>query len=196
MNGSGRSPRAASYGEIERRMNGRRSCSPSSGRMGWCGTVDAWSAALQHGGRMSLRDVLAPAIELAELTDFLLRLRPRRFGASSGRRLRRIPSERRVTLLPGNRAPRPGESSAVRSWPKHFALFPKADVMPSTRGRSGCDSPKAQAAFSRTRRCRQRRDNPGPARGRYRGFKTLLRCLRTAKASPLWNAWRCSKATT
>jgi gamma-glutamyltranspeptidase/glutathione hydrolase len=65
-NGSGRSPRGQSLGELKARLNGRQSI-PQRGALSLSvpGAIDGWFALHEKFGRLSIRDVLAPAIAYA-----------------------------------------------------------------------------------------------------------------------------------
>ena len=176
MNGSGRSPRAASYEEIQRRLNGG-DLAPTS-PVTWMvpGTVDAWSAALQHGGRMSLRDVLAPAIELAE-NGFPVAPQTAAVWSASEKALAANPESAKTWLLPGNRAPRPGElfrcpqlAETLRAVSEGgrdaFYSGPIADAIVTF-------SEGAGGLFSNEDLTQHRTDFTEPLRGSYRGFDVL-----------------------
>ncbi len=109
INGSGRSPKAATYDEIKRRLNGE-STIPSTSPLTWMvpGTVDAWVTALQLAGRMSLGDALAPAIRYAE-EGFAVAPQTAATWMAFEKALAQPADTARTWLYAGHRAPRPGE---------------------------------------------------------------------------------------
>ncbi len=108
INGSGRSPSAATYGEVKRRLNGQQF--PVLGPLTWMvpGTVDGWVTALQRGGRMTLHDVLLPAIRIAE-EGFAVAPQTAITWAGYETTLRKQSDSAQTWLVNGDRAPRPGE---------------------------------------------------------------------------------------
>ena len=140
LNASGKSARAASAEEVKRR--GFRQI-PTHGpgaalAVSVPGTVDGWQAALESHGRMSLRDVLAPAI------DYALR----GYGVSEVIAFQWQDGEDKLTarpsgseLLPGGRAPRYGDVVRLPSWVVRCRRSPKADARPSTAATSPGASP-------------------------------------------------------
>ena len=108
LNGSGRAGRAASIEDLHRRGFDRM---PAEGEGAGAsvtvpGTVDGWTVLLEHYGRMSLGELLAPAIGLAD-SGFVL---PEVIAAAwrdAEPKLRRLASG--TELLVDGRAPRFGE---------------------------------------------------------------------------------------
>jgi gamma-glutamyltranspeptidase/glutathione hydrolase len=108
LNGSGRSSRAADPAEVRRR--GFRHI-PTHGRgaalaVSVPGTVDGWQTALASYGQMTLREVLAPAIDYA-LHGYAVSEVIADSWQESEAKLSAHPSG--LELLPGGRAPRHGE---------------------------------------------------------------------------------------
>jgi gamma-glutamyltranspeptidase / glutathione hydrolase len=68
LNASGRSAYAATLKEYEQRLGANAKDIPNNSMLAVTvpGTVDGWASAVERCGRMSLRDVLAPAIRTAE----------------------------------------------------------------------------------------------------------------------------------
>ncbi len=108
INGSGRSPSAATYAEVKRRLNGQQF--PVLGPLTWMvpGTVDGWVTALQRGGRMTLHEVLLPAIRIAE-EGFAVAPQTAITWAAYETTLRKQWDSAQTWLVNGDRAPRPGE---------------------------------------------------------------------------------------
>ena len=108
INGSGRSPSAATYAEVKRRLNGQQF--PVLGPLTWMvpGTVDGWVTALHRGGRMTLHEVLLPAIRMAE-EGFAVAPQTAATWAGYEAILRQQWDSAQTWLMNGERAPRPGE---------------------------------------------------------------------------------------
>jgi gamma-glutamyltranspeptidase / glutathione hydrolase len=108
INGSGRSPSAATYAEIKRRLNGQQF--PVLGPLTWMvpGTVDGWVTALHRGGRMTLHEVLLPAIRFAE-EGFTVAPQTAATWAGYESILRQQWDSAQTWLVNGDRAPRAGE---------------------------------------------------------------------------------------
>ena len=109
LNGSGRAGRAANIGDMFRRGFERM---PAEGEgvgasVTVPGTVDGWVTLLGRYGRMSLSELLAPAIELADEGHVVSEVIARAWRDAEAR-LSRLPSGRE--LLVDGRAPRFGES--------------------------------------------------------------------------------------
>jgi gamma-glutamyltranspeptidase / glutathione hydrolase len=176
LNGSGRSPKAASYDELRRRLTG--SDLPPTSPLTWMvpGTVHAWSAALQYGGRMSLRETLAPAIDIAE-SGFPVAPQTAAVWSASEKALAANPESAKTWLLSGNRAPRAGE------------LFRCPDLARTLRAiaEGGCDvfysgsiaeaivglSHLVGGLFTKTDFSEHRSDFVDVLRGKYRGYEVL-----------------------
>jgi len=108
LNGSGRSPAAADPEDVRRRGYG---AIPTDGpdaafAVSVPGTVDGWHAALEAHGRMTLREVLQPAIYYA-LNGFPVSEVVSYGWSSNEAKLAARPSG--AEFLPGGRAPRCGE---------------------------------------------------------------------------------------
>jgi gamma-glutamyltranspeptidase/glutathione hydrolase len=107
LNGSGRAPQALSLQVFADR--GLEQV-PPSGMLPVTvpGTVDAWAALLERHGTMSLRQVLAPAIEYAEHGFPVSEIIAASWWHAEAR-LQAHPDSARTYLVGGRRAPRPGE---------------------------------------------------------------------------------------
>ncbi len=108
LNGSGRSARAANVEDVRRRGFQRIPTHGSGAALSVSvpGTVDGWQTALEAHGRMSLRDVLGPAIEYA-LDGYAVSEIIADAWQGSEAKLAARPSG--LELLPEGRAPRYGE---------------------------------------------------------------------------------------
>ena len=109
LNGSGRAGRAADIEELIRRGF---DCMPAAGEGAGAsvtvpGTVDGWTALLERYGRMSLSELLAPAIALAR-EGFVVSEIISAAWRDAEPKLTRLPSG--MELLRGGRAPRFGET--------------------------------------------------------------------------------------
>ena len=96
--------------------------------------ADAWLTALARHGRLTLEEVLAPNIELAE--GFPVYPRLARAIAMLEERLRGWPSSAAV-FLPGGRAPRAGEMLVQRDLAALFRLLVEAERSRKALGRAG-----------------------------------------------------------
>jgi gamma-glutamyltranspeptidase/glutathione hydrolase len=96
--------------------------------------ADAWLTALARHGRLTLEDVLAPNIELAE--GFPVYPRLARAIAMLEERLRVWPSSAAV-FLPGGRAPRAGELLVQRDLASLFRLLVATERSSGKLGRAG-----------------------------------------------------------
>jgi gamma-glutamyltranspeptidase/glutathione hydrolase len=110
LNASGRSSYAATLEEYERRLGESAKEIPNSSMLAVTvpGTVDGWSTAINNCGRMTLADVLAPAIRTAEegfavAPQTALAWKEWRHALSPHR------DSVRTWLTPSEAAPRPGE---------------------------------------------------------------------------------------
>ncbi len=111
LNASGRSAYAATPEEYRRRLGGAE-CNeiPSSSLLAVTvpGSVDGWALALEKYGRMSLADVLAPAIQTAE-NGFPVAPQTAATWKEWQHALTPYPDSRQTWFLPSSGAPRPGE---------------------------------------------------------------------------------------
>jgi gamma-glutamyltranspeptidase / glutathione hydrolase len=96
--------------------------------------ADAWLTALARHGRLTLEEVLAPNIELAE--GFPVYPRLARAIAMLEERLRAWPSSAAV-FLPGGRAPRAGEMLVQRDLAALFRLLVETERSGKALGRAG-----------------------------------------------------------
>ncbi len=96
--------------------------------------VDAWLTALARHGTLTLEEVLAPNIELAE--GFPVYPRLARAIAMLEGRLRQWPTSAAV-FLPGGRAPRVGEILVQRDLASLFRLLVQTERSRSALGRAG-----------------------------------------------------------
>ena len=96
--------------------------------------ADAWLTALARHGRLTLEEVLAPNIELAE--GFPVYPRLARAIAMLEERLRAWPSSAAV-FLPGGRAPRAGEMLVQRDLASLFRLLVETERSRKALGRAG-----------------------------------------------------------
>jgi gamma-glutamyltranspeptidase/glutathione hydrolase len=96
--------------------------------------ADAWLTALARHGRLTLEEVLAPNIELAE--GFPVYPRLARAIALLEERLRAWPSSAAV-FLPGGRAPRSGEMLVQRDLGALFRLLVETERSRKALGRAG-----------------------------------------------------------
>lgn len=111
LNGSGRSPSAATLDEYQRRLG-----TDETGQIRLDhilavtvpGTVDGWASALQRFGRMTLADVLKPAIQAAE-DGFAVAPQTAQTWALMQEVLARHPDSASTWLRADGRAPRAGE---------------------------------------------------------------------------------------
>lgn len=111
LNGSGRSPYAATLEEYQRRLG-----ADPLGQIPLDhilavtvpGTVDGWASALERFGRMTLADVLKPAIQAAE-EGFAVAPQTAQTWALMQELLARHPDSASTWLLADGRAPRVGE---------------------------------------------------------------------------------------
>jgi gamma-glutamyltranspeptidase/glutathione hydrolase len=176
INGSGRSPQAASYEEVFMRLQGAE-LSPVS-PLTWMvpGTVDAWTTALQLAGRMSLEDALRPAIEIAE-EGFAVAPQTAATWSAFENVLAQHNDSARTWLCAGKRAPRPGEifrcaqlASTLRAIAEGgrdaFYEGEIADAIVEFSEREG-------GLFSTADFRDHASDLPEPLRGSYRGFQVL-----------------------
>ena len=114
LNGSGRSPHAASLEEYRRRVASENVAGdqeiPSNSMLAVTvpGVVDGWATVLERCGRMGFRDVLAPAIAAAE-DGFAVAPHTSRSWEMFGGALARFPDSAKTWFHPDGRAPRPGE---------------------------------------------------------------------------------------
>ncbi len=176
INGSGRSPRAASFDEVQRRLNGNQ-LAPTS-PLTWMvpGTVDAWTATLERGGRMTLADALAPAVRLAE-DGFAVAPQTAATWAASEALLAANPDSAKTWLCAGNRAPRPRESfrcpqlahtlrTISEGGRNAFYNGPIADAIVAFSNEAG-------GLFDRADFAEHHSEFPEPIRAVYRGFELL-----------------------
>ena len=176
INGSGRSPKAASYEEVQMRLQGAE-LSPMS-PLTWMvpGTVDAWTTALLVAGRMSLADALAPAIEIAE-QGFAVAPQTAATWLVYETALAQHDDSASTWLCGGKRAPRPGEifrcpqlASTLRAIAEGgreaFYDGPIADTIVGFSERAG-------GLFSSADFRDHTSDLPEPLRGSYHGFQIL-----------------------
>ncbi len=96
--------------------------------------ADAWLTALARHGRLTLAEVLAPNIELAD--GFPVYPRLARAIAALEERLRRWPTSARV-FLPAGRAPRVGEILVQRDLAALFRRLVGIERANASRGRAG-----------------------------------------------------------
>ena len=96
--------------------------------------ADAWLTALARHGRLTLEEVLAPNIELAD--GFPVYPRLARAIAMLEERLRAWPSSAAV-FLPGGRAPRAGEMLVQRDLAALFRLLVETERSRKALGRAG-----------------------------------------------------------
>jgi len=111
LNASGRSGYAATLEEYERRLGGpgaREIPNNSLLAVTVPGTVDGWATAVESCGRMTLAEVLAPAIRTAE-EGFAVAPQTALTWKDWRIALLQHPDSVRTWLLPAERAPRPGE---------------------------------------------------------------------------------------
>lgn len=111
LNASGRSAYAATLEEYQRQLAAREVNEiPMHGLLAATvpGTVDGWAAALKRFGRMTLADVLAPAIRTAE-EGFAVAPQTALFWVQGEPLLSQNPDAAQTWLLPSGCAPRPGE---------------------------------------------------------------------------------------
>jgi len=132
IDGLGRWPAKFSLDDYRRRygddmpIGAPRSVTPAA--------VDAWLTALARHGTLTLEEVLAPNIELAE--GFPVYPRLARAIAMLEERLRRWPTSAAV-FLPGGRAPRVGEILVQRDLASLFRLLVETERSHSSLGRAG-----------------------------------------------------------
>lgn len=107
LNGSGRSPAALSIAKL--REDGLEEDLPPyhAHTVTVPGACAGWCDTLERHGRLSISDVLAPAIELAEAGFPVAPMNSLLWGAGVEKQLKRTPGGR--ALLVDGRAPRPGE---------------------------------------------------------------------------------------
>jgi gamma-glutamyltranspeptidase / glutathione hydrolase len=110
LNASGRSAYAATLAEYQRRLGVAQAEIPGSSLLAVTvpGTVDGWAAALEQCGRMSLPDVLGPAIRAAE-EGFAVAPMTSLTWLMYEEALAQQPDSGKTWLYPDGHAPRPGE---------------------------------------------------------------------------------------
>lgn len=110
LNASGRSPHAATLAEYRRRLGSGSKEIPSNNLLAVTvpGTVDGWATALDTCGRMTLAEVLKPAIHIAE-EGFPVAPQTAGTWAEWQHALTHHLDSLRTWLLSDSRAPRPGE---------------------------------------------------------------------------------------
>jgi gamma-glutamyltranspeptidase/glutathione hydrolase len=179
VNGSGRSPAAATLGEVRNRLaKAGKTDLPFDSPLTWTvpGAVDAWEVVLKKWGRMSLADVLAPAIRAAEEGFAVAPQTAATWMASEGF-LSRHGDSARTWLSADGHAPRPGQRFQVASLGRTlrsiaeggreaFYRSPIADAIVAFSERNG-------GLFTKDDFAGHASDFPQPLRGSYRGYEVL-----------------------
>jgi gamma-glutamyltranspeptidase/glutathione hydrolase len=111
LNASGRSAYGATLERYQRLLSNQKvSAIPDDSLLAVTvpGTVDGWASALEKCGRMSLSEVLAPAIRAAE-EGFPVAPQTALAWSAGREYILRNPDSAKTWLYPNGRAPRPGE---------------------------------------------------------------------------------------
>jgi gamma-glutamyltranspeptidase/glutathione hydrolase len=108
LNASGRAAYSATLKEYQRRLSNQEIPSDSLLAVTVPGAVDGWVSALERFGRMSLSEILAPAIRAAE-EGFPVAPQTSSAWIAGREYLLRHPDSAKTWLYPDGHAPRPGE---------------------------------------------------------------------------------------
>ncbi len=125
LNASGRSAYAATLDEYRRRLSATKSdVIPGNSALALTvpGAVDGWCAMLERFGRMSLREVLAPAIQVAE-EGFAIAPQTAIYWCETRDYLAQHPDSARTWLDASARAPRAGEKFKAQNLARTLRLI-------------------------------------------------------------------------